>query len=238
MRGATAPRLLLEVVCARLLLPSASDTESALLQRASSASRPGWTSLPAGEAAMNTGVGTGPAVRPKTQGPPAAAAEPPAPPGRWPHPPVAKPEPSPHRAGAPPRRPNRTLRPGPHQNPPRHRPHPANPAPPPCAACGRRCGRRCASAAAPPRSCWPVRSCARWRQYWSWATSRSAGQAVVRAAQRRRHPRCAQKDALSGWTGRLRYEPGVGAPARTDPAGRTCARCGGPAARRRGQHDR
>jgi DNA polymerase-3 subunit gamma/tau len=33
MRGATSPRLLLEVVCARLLLPSASDTESALLQR-------------------------------------------------------------------------------------------------------------------------------------------------------------------------------------------------------------
>src|SRR4029079_4435506 len=33
MRGATAPRLLLEVVCARLLLPSASDTEPALLQR-------------------------------------------------------------------------------------------------------------------------------------------------------------------------------------------------------------
>ena len=33
MRGATAPRLLLEVVCARLLLPSASDTESALLHR-------------------------------------------------------------------------------------------------------------------------------------------------------------------------------------------------------------
>jgi DNA polymerase III subunit gamma/tau len=33
MRGATAPRLLLEVVCARLLLPSASETESALLQR-------------------------------------------------------------------------------------------------------------------------------------------------------------------------------------------------------------
>ncbi len=33
MRGATAPRLLLEVIAARLLLPSASDTESALLQR-------------------------------------------------------------------------------------------------------------------------------------------------------------------------------------------------------------
>ncbi|MEO8814056.1 MAG: DNA polymerase III subunits gamma/tau, partial [Mycobacterium sp.] len=33
MRGATAPRLLLEVVCARLLLPSAADTGAALLQR-------------------------------------------------------------------------------------------------------------------------------------------------------------------------------------------------------------
>src|SRR5579875_2683269 len=33
MRGATAPRLLLEVLCARLLLPSAGDSESALLQR-------------------------------------------------------------------------------------------------------------------------------------------------------------------------------------------------------------
>ncbi|MFE7742159.1 DNA polymerase III subunit gamma and tau [Nocardia sp. NPDC057455] len=33
MRGATAPRLLLEVVCARMLLPSASDAESATLQR-------------------------------------------------------------------------------------------------------------------------------------------------------------------------------------------------------------
>ncbi|WP_063052085.1 DNA polymerase III subunit gamma and tau [Nocardia arthritidis] len=33
MRGATAPRLLLEVVCARMLLPTASDAESATLQR-------------------------------------------------------------------------------------------------------------------------------------------------------------------------------------------------------------
>ncbi|MGC0366325.1 DNA polymerase-3 subunit gamma/tau [Rhodococcus sp. 27YEA15] len=33
MRGATAPRLLLEVMCARMLLPSASDDESAVLQR-------------------------------------------------------------------------------------------------------------------------------------------------------------------------------------------------------------
>ncbi len=33
MRGATAPRLLLEVVCARMLLPSVTDAESATLQR-------------------------------------------------------------------------------------------------------------------------------------------------------------------------------------------------------------
>jgi DNA polymerase-3 subunit gamma/tau len=33
MRGATAPRLLLEVVCARMLLPAVSDAESATLQR-------------------------------------------------------------------------------------------------------------------------------------------------------------------------------------------------------------
>ncbi|MBB5154086.1 DNA polymerase III subunit gamma and tau [Saccharopolyspora phatthalungensis] len=33
MRGATAPRLLLELLCARMLLPTASDSETALLQR-------------------------------------------------------------------------------------------------------------------------------------------------------------------------------------------------------------
>ncbi|AXB45760.1 DNA polymerase III subunit gamma and tau [Amycolatopsis albispora] len=33
MRGATAPRLLLELLCARMLLPSAADGEAALLQR-------------------------------------------------------------------------------------------------------------------------------------------------------------------------------------------------------------
>lgn len=42
-RGATARDLLLEVMCARLLLPSASDTESALLQRIERIET-GWTS--------------------------------------------------------------------------------------------------------------------------------------------------------------------------------------------------
>ncbi|MCB9442569.1 MAG: DNA polymerase III subunits gamma/tau, partial [Mycolicibacterium sp.] len=97
MRGATAPRLLLEVVCARLLLPSASDTESALLQRIERIETRLDISLPAGEAAMNTEA-SAPArqyVR-KTQGPPAAAPEPPAPPEPVAAPePVAKPEPVP-----------------------------------------------------------------------------------------------------------------------------------------------
>ena len=49
MRGATAPRLLLEVVCARLLLPSASDTEAALLQRIERIETRLDMSIPAGE---------------------------------------------------------------------------------------------------------------------------------------------------------------------------------------------
>ena len=53
MRGATAPRLLLEVVCARLLLPSASDTESALLQRLERIETRLDMSIPAGEAAAS-----------------------------------------------------------------------------------------------------------------------------------------------------------------------------------------
>ncbi|MEE6136481.1 DNA polymerase III subunits gamma/tau [Mycobacterium sp. 050128] len=50
MRGATAPRLLLEVVCARLLLPSASDAESALLHRVERIETRLAMSIPAGEA--------------------------------------------------------------------------------------------------------------------------------------------------------------------------------------------
>lgn len=53
MRGATAPRLLLEVVCARLLMPSASDTESALLQRVERIETRLDISIPAGESAAS-----------------------------------------------------------------------------------------------------------------------------------------------------------------------------------------
>ncbi|MGB3773083.1 MAG: DNA polymerase III subunits gamma/tau [Rhodococcus sp. (in: high G+C Gram-positive bacteria)] len=51
MRGATAPRLLLEVMCARMLLPAASDAESAVLQRIERLERRLDVSLPSGEAA-------------------------------------------------------------------------------------------------------------------------------------------------------------------------------------------
>jgi DNA polymerase III subunit gamma/tau len=78
MRGATAPRLLLEVVCARLLLPSASDTESALLQRVERIETRLDISIPAGEAPTSE-----PAAPPKQfarkSKAPETAPEPPAP---------------------------------------------------------------------------------------------------------------------------------------------------------------
>ena len=98
MRGATAPRLLLEVVCARLLLPSASDTESALLQRVERIETRLDISIPADEAAAST---HSPApskqyVR-KTHAPAPVSAPPPEPP-----PVVAAPEPAAEPAAAKP----------------------------------------------------------------------------------------------------------------------------------------
>ncbi|MGE2731800.1 DNA polymerase III subunits gamma/tau, partial [Mycolicibacterium vaccae] len=61
MRGATAPRLLLEVACARLLLPSASDTEAALLQRVERIETRLDMSIPAAEGAV------APAAAPRKQ---------------------------------------------------------------------------------------------------------------------------------------------------------------------------
>lgn len=73
MRGATAPRLLLEVVCARLLLPSAADTESALLQRVERIETRLDISLPAGEAAVSAPSSSG---RQYVRRTPTVAAEP------------------------------------------------------------------------------------------------------------------------------------------------------------------
>ena len=68
MRGATAPRLLLEVVCARLLLPSASDTESALLQRVERIETRLDMSIPGGRDRNGPAARVAEAIRPQEQG--------------------------------------------------------------------------------------------------------------------------------------------------------------------------
>ncbi|WP_285749525.1 DNA polymerase III subunit gamma and tau [Lentzea sp. NBRC 105346] len=128
MRGATAPRLLLELLCSRMLLPSVSQSEAALLQRLEQLER--RPPAAAGEAAAPAAAGA-PMFQRKSQQqpapevpqqapPPAAQARPVAPPqpAAQPQPvappqPVAQPEPvapqrqveSPQAATPPPARP-------------------------------------------------------------------------------------------------------------------------------------
>jgi DNA polymerase III subunit gamma/tau len=90
MRGATAPRLLLEVICARLLLPSASDAESALLQRVERIETRLDMSIPAAEQPAQQPAYVRPSATPaKPPSPPPVAAEP------TPVPEPASPEPAP-----------------------------------------------------------------------------------------------------------------------------------------------
>ncbi|VBA43780.1 DNA polymerase III subunits gamma/tau [Mycobacterium attenuatum] len=88
MRGATAPRLLLEVICARLLLPSASDAESALLQRVERIETRLAMSLPASEEAPEPRRAA--AVRPAAE-PSVRRPAPPEPSVRRPAPPEPEP---------------------------------------------------------------------------------------------------------------------------------------------------
>ncbi|TJZ74113.1 DNA polymerase III subunits gamma/tau [Rhodococcus oryzae] len=71
MRGATAPRLLLEVMCARMLLPSATDAESAVLQRLERLERRAEGGLPVAEpvAGTRSSAPAEPAARPSTPEP-------------------------------------------------------------------------------------------------------------------------------------------------------------------------
>lgn len=105
MRGSTAPRLLLELVTARMLLPSVGDVESGLLQRVEQLERHGPPAggAPAGpvetrfqrpsqraaEPAAPQAPAAPPVARPAETAPPAAAAPPAAPPG-LPTPPVLR----------------------------------------------------------------------------------------------------------------------------------------------------
>ncbi len=71
MRGATAPRLLLEVIAARMLLPSATDTESAALQRLERIERR-LAGAPLPPAAGNAALGNPTAGNPTVGNPTAA----------------------------------------------------------------------------------------------------------------------------------------------------------------------
>ncbi|WP_275571629.1 DNA polymerase III subunits gamma/tau [Mycolicibacterium vanbaalenii] len=116
MRGATAPRLLLEVVCARLLLPSASDTEAALLQRVERIETRLDMSIPASDEIP----ASAPAVprkqfvrKSETAAQPAPPSEPAPPPSPGPAP---APEPTP--APEPPREASKPVEPEPVPPPP------------------------------------------------------------------------------------------------------------------------
>ncbi|OBG36849.1 DNA polymerase III subunit gamma/tau [Mycobacterium alsense] len=98
MRGATAPRLLLEVVCARLLLPSASDAESALLQRVERIEARLSVSVPAPEKAPQKAPQAPPPPPPRREVPKAAG---PVEPGPAAEPVEPAPGPTPDRAPEP-----------------------------------------------------------------------------------------------------------------------------------------
>jgi DNA polymerase-3 subunit gamma/tau len=125
MRGATAPRLLLEVVCARLLLPSAHDTESALLQRIERIETRLDISIPAGDGAPV--ARTGEPAKTYTRRSHAAATPPPAPEPA----PVPEPEPAPVAAPLPPPPPTPEAEPEPAAPEPAPEPVAAEPEPEP-----------------------------------------------------------------------------------------------------------
>ncbi|ETK35056.1 DNA polymerase III subunit gamma and tau, partial [Microbispora sp. ATCC PTA-5024] len=87
MRGATSPRLLLELMCARVLLPAAEQGEAALLTRLERLER----GIPAGGQVLSAPVASAPVATPAATTPPASA--PPAAPAQVPHPPQAAPAP-------------------------------------------------------------------------------------------------------------------------------------------------
>ena len=121
MRGATAPRLLLEVVCARLLLPSASDTEAALLQRIERIETRLDVSIPASDAVSAAPVGPPKQYTRKTKAEPAPEPKPE---------PAPEPKPEPKAAPAPEPRPEPVPEPKPEPVEPKAvEPQPASPPP-------------------------------------------------------------------------------------------------------------
>ncbi|HEU5161137.1 MAG TPA: DNA polymerase III subunit gamma and tau [Streptosporangiaceae bacterium] len=97
MRGATSPRLLLELICARVLLPAAYDDEASLLTRLERLER--RLAIGAGEPVP--APAREPAERPPAQAQAQAPAPAPAPPTASPARPAPKPEPEPERRPEP-----------------------------------------------------------------------------------------------------------------------------------------
>src|SRR5207248_1161097 len=141
MRGTTAPRLLLELICARMLLPGADDSAGALLQRLERMERRlTVTADPGQPEILDAGTPARRATRPRSEAPPEPPKEPapinepeptaPAPPA--PAPPQTEPPPQ---AAAPPSAPPSPV-PAPTPAPPPSAPPPSAPppsAPPPSA---------------------------------------------------------------------------------------------------------
>ncbi|GAB3673207.1 DNA polymerase III subunit gamma and tau [Saccharopolyspora tripterygii] len=155
MRGATAPRLLLELLCARMLLPAVSDSETALLQRLerverrmtiapgdAPAAEPGAPAAVSGEGDKPKRVFQRPHERAAAEdaqqaeapaAPETPAAQEKAAPDPAPQRPAAQPEPKPAAAPAAPAQPAQNQRPAEPQRPepqpsPEPAPEPAQPA--------------------------------------------------------------------------------------------------------------
>ncbi|MGH3962954.1 MAG: DNA polymerase III subunit gamma and tau [Pseudonocardiaceae bacterium] len=91
MRGATAPRLLLELLCARMLLPAVAEGEGAVLHRLERLERRLTIASPSPSPDAGTGQSPGPAdVVAPMPAPPAGRPEPPSRPVRPADPPVAQ----------------------------------------------------------------------------------------------------------------------------------------------------
>ncbi|WP_431873864.1 DNA polymerase III subunit gamma and tau [Amycolatopsis sacchari] len=106
MRGATAPRLLLELLCARMLLPAASESEAAVLQRLERLERRAVAGGPVAAAPVATPGAPAPAAAPAAVAPAAVpertfqrpSQRPAAEPAPEPRPAPARPAPEPPRA--------------------------------------------------------------------------------------------------------------------------------------------
>ncbi|HEY8534068.1 MAG TPA: DNA polymerase III subunit gamma and tau [Micromonospora sp.] len=158
MRGTTAPRLLLELVTARMFLPGADDSTSALLQRLERLERQAASGAPtvAAHAAPPADVATAPSQPVAAPSQPAAVSTPPA------RPPSPAPEAAPAAEASPPAPPRAAAQPAgttappaspePRRAAPAARPQPAPPPSPPAGAVPTRLPARGADLAAVQRA--------------------------------------------------------------------------------------